>query len=72
MKVLFYETTFSASALEHWGQITLRQRRRTEPTDREADYRCLGPLRRKTSELEGEEKYTCIFRTLQARLPEFT
>jgi hypothetical protein len=39
-----------------------------EPTD----YRCLSPLRRKTSELEGEEKYTSIFHTLQARLPEFT
>jgi hypothetical protein len=27
-------------------------------TDREADYMCFSPLRRKTSELEGEEKYT--------------
>jgi hypothetical protein len=27
-------------------------------TDREADYMCFCPLRRKTSELEGEEEYT--------------
>jgi hypothetical protein len=27
-------------------------------TDREADYMCFSPLRRKTSELEGEEEYT--------------
>jgi hypothetical protein len=26
-------------------------------TDREADYMCFSPLRRKTSELEGEEEY---------------
>jgi hypothetical protein len=27
-------------------------------TDREADYMCFSPLRRKTSKLEGEEEYT--------------
>jgi hypothetical protein len=37
------------------------------PADREADYRCLSPLRRQTSELEREEEYTSIFRALQAR-----
>jgi hypothetical protein len=35
-----------------------------KPTDSEADYRCLSPLGRNPSELEGEEEYTCIFRTL--------
>jgi hypothetical protein len=58
-EVLFYETTFSTSALE---QITLRQRRQIgvmpKRTDREADYMCFSPLRRKTSKLEGEEEYT--------------
>jgi hypothetical protein len=68
-EVLFYETTFSA--LEHSVQITLQHRRRIEPTDREVDHRCLSPLQRKPSELEGEEKYTNIFLTLQARLSEF-
>jgi hypothetical protein len=29
-----------------------------KPTDREADYMCFSPLRRKTSKLEGEEEYT--------------
>jgi hypothetical protein len=45
---------------------------RPKPTNREADYRCLSPVQRKTSKLEGEEEYTSIFRTLQARFPEFT
>jgi hypothetical protein len=27
-------------------------------TDKEADYMCFSPLRRKTSELEGEEEYS--------------
>jgi hypothetical protein len=63
-EVLFYETTFSASAecksgYDRGGGLG--------PTDREADYRCLSPLRRKTSELEREEEYTSIFRALQAR-----
>jgi hypothetical protein len=56
-EVLFYETTFSASGVEHGVQITLRQRRQIgvmpKQTDREADYMCFSPLRRKTSELEG-------------------
>jgi hypothetical protein len=43
-----------------------------KPTDREADYRCLSHLQRKTSKLEGEEEYTCIFRTLQACFLELT
>jgi hypothetical protein len=59
-EVLFYETTFSASALEHWVQIPLGQRRQIgvmpKRTDREADYMFFSPLRRKTSELEGEEE----------------
>jgi hypothetical protein len=38
-----------------------------QPTDREADYRCLNPLQRKTSKLEGDEEYTSIIRTLHAR-----
>jgi hypothetical protein len=61
-EVLFYETTFSASALEHWVQITLRQRRQIgvmpKQTDREADYMCFSPLQQKKSELEGAEEYT--------------
>jgi hypothetical protein len=44
--------------------ITLRQRQQIgvmpKPTDRKADYMCFSPLRRKTSELEGEEEYTSI------------
>jgi hypothetical protein len=28
-----------------------------QSTDREADYKCLSPLRRKTSKLEGEDYY---------------
>jgi hypothetical protein len=35
----------------------IRDRRRYN-IDREADYMCFSPLRRKTSELEGEEEYT--------------
>jgi hypothetical protein len=61
-KVLFYETTFSASALEHCVQITLRLRWQIwvmpKRTNREADYMCFSPLRRKTSELEEEEENT--------------
>jgi hypothetical protein len=63
-----------ASAIEDWVQITPRQRRRIgvipkplvsatstaadQPTNREAYYRCLSALQRKTSELEGEEENT--------------
>jgi hypothetical protein len=55
-EVLFYERTFSASALEHRVQITLRQIGvMPKQTDREANYMCFSPLRRKTSKLEGEE-----------------
>jgi hypothetical protein len=65
-EVLFYVCARTLSA--NMVQITLRQRRRIgvmpKPTDREADYRCLSPLRRTTSELE--------FRTLHARFPKFT
>jgi hypothetical protein len=43
-------------------QITLQRRRQIgvmpKRTDREADYMCFSPLRRKTSELEDEEEYT--------------
>jgi hypothetical protein len=60
----------STFALEHWGQIKRQQRQwigmmpkpqvsatstaADQPTDREADSRYLSPLRRKTSEMEGE------------------
>jgi hypothetical protein len=39
------------SALEHSANLA-------KPTNREADYMCFSPLRRKTSELGGEEEYT--------------
>jgi hypothetical protein len=72
MKFLFYGTTFSASALEHRVQITLGQRRQIgvmpKRTDREADYMCFSPLRRNTSELEGEEEYSrLVSRNLRDR-----
>jgi hypothetical protein len=35
-------------------QVSVTSTAADKPTDREADSRCLSPLRRKTSELEGE------------------
>jgi hypothetical protein len=69
-EVCFSETAFSASALERYDKRQIEVM--PKPSDREDDYRCLSPPQRKTSELEGEEEYTSIFRTLQAHFPEFT
>jgi hypothetical protein len=35
-------------------QVSVTSTAADQPTDRESDSRCLSPLRRKTSELEGE------------------
>jgi hypothetical protein len=48
--------TFSASALEHSANSAMTEAagRGNAQANRKADYMCFSPLRRKTSELEGE------------------
>jgi hypothetical protein len=70
----FFHRFFSSAKISRFiisvgGEVGSRydRGRGLRPADREADYRCLRPLQRKTSELEREEEYSSIFRVLQAR-----
>jgi hypothetical protein len=68
-EVLFYETAFSASALEHVSaNHDTTEAADWVDADREADYRRLSPLLRKTSDLEGEEVYSVLYRLVSRNL----